>query len=396
MTVHRAKGLEFPVVVLADPTCNATRAVPSRHVDPARGLWAEPLCGCAPRDLIDAAEEELRRDAAESVRLAYVAATRARDLLVVPVVGDEEVEGWVDVLNPVVYPEFALRRNAASAPGCPRFGKDSVFERPESAGKGAGASVAPGLHEPRAGGHRVVWWDPRALNLDRTEEVGLRQQRILEADAGEVRSEEGSRDHDRWQATRRAALESGSKPALVVSSVGDLAKSAETREDDEVDVEEVSLDRGGRPGGRRFGILVHRVLETVDLDADEPAVWAASRAAGRLEGASEAEVEAAAVAVRAALGHPLLRRAALSQADGGLRRETPVLLRLDDGSLAEGVVDLAFREENGDRPQWTVVDFKTDRELGDNRARYAAQVRLYVDAISQATAEPARGVLLVV
>lgn len=395
-TVHRAKGLEFPVVVLADPTCSATRAVPSRHVDPARGLWAEPLCGCAPRELLDAAEEELRRDAAESVRLAYVAATRARDLLVVPVVGDEEVEGWIDVLNPIVYPESTLRRDAASAPGCPRFGKDSVFERPESAGKGAGASVAPGLHEPRAGGHRVVWWDPRALNLDQTEEVGLRQQRILEADAGEIRSEEGSRDHDRWQAARRATLESGSKPALVVSSVGDLAKSAEAREDDEVDVEEVSLDRGGRPGGRRFGILVHRVLETVDLDADEPAVWAASRAAGRLEGASEAEVEAAAVAVRAALDHPLLRRAALSQADGGLRRETPVLLRLDDGSLAEGVVDLAFREENGGRPHWTVVDFKTDRELGDNRDRYAAQVRLYVEAISKATAEPARGVLLVV
>ncbi len=161
-------------------------------------------------------------------------------------------------------------------------------------------------------------------------------------------------------------------------------------------MEEVALDLGGRPGGRRFGRLVHRVLETVDLDADEPAVWAASRAAGRLEGASEAEVEAAAVAVRAALDHPLLRRAALSQADRGLRRETPVLLRLDDGSLAEGVVDLAFREESGDRPHWTVVDFKTDRELGDNRARYAAQVRLYVDAISQATAEPARGVLLVV
>ena len=47
-----------------------------------------------------------------------------------------------------------------------------------------GASVRPGLHLPQAGGHGVVWWDPHALDLDRQEEVGLRQQRILEADEG--------------------------------------------------------------------------------------------------------------------------------------------------------------------------------------------------------------------
>jgi hypothetical protein len=42
------------------------------------------------------------------------------------------------------------------------------------------------------------------------------------------------------------------------------------------------------------------------------------------------------------------------------------------------------------------VDFKTDRELGPRRARYAAQVSLYARAVSEATGEPARGVLLTV
>ena len=122
-------------------------------------------------------------------------------------------------------------------------------------------------------------------------------------------------------------------------------------------------------------------------------------------------MDAAAVAARAALAHPLLRRAAASAATGGLRRETPVLLRLDDGSLAEGVVDLAFREQgdgnggdagaagDGDGSAaagWTVVDFKTDRELADRRASYEAQVRLYADAVAQATREPTRAVLLIV
>ncbi|HEX2485942.1 MAG TPA: PD-(D/E)XK nuclease family protein, partial [Myxococcota bacterium] len=68
------------------------------------------------------------------------------------------------------------------------------------------------------------------------------------------------------------------------------------------------------------------------------------------------------------------------------------LVRLDDGALAEGVVDLAFREDDGST--WTVVDFKTDREVAGGRGRYEAQLRLYAAAISCATGERARGVLL--
>ena len=104
MTVHKAKGLEFPVVILADPTCSAARDTPSRHVDPARRLWLEPLCGSAPIELLEAADEELQRDQAEAIRVAYVAATRARDLLVAPVCGDQPIEGWLEVLNPMLYP----------------------------------------------------------------------------------------------------------------------------------------------------------------------------------------------------------------------------------------------------------------------------------------------------
>src|SRR5271166_3222243 len=69
MTVHKAKGLEFPVVILADPTCPAARDTPSRHVDPSRRLWVEPLCGSAPIELLEAADEELQRDRAEAIRV---------------------------------------------------------------------------------------------------------------------------------------------------------------------------------------------------------------------------------------------------------------------------------------------------------------------------------------
>lgn len=396
MTVHKAKGLEFPVVVLVDPTCNRSRGIPSRHVDTESQLWAEPLCGCVPAELLEAREEESRRDDAEAVRVAYVAATRARDLLVVPVVGDEELSGWIDLLNPVVHPERKLRRQSKPAPGCPVFAEDSVFARPTSASRGSGASVAPGLHAPRRGSHEVVWWDPAALPLDVDYDEGLRQTSILEADeSGEV-VQAGESAHEGWQRARRAALERGAVASLEVRSVTaivetpDEATAADARE---VRLERVSGKRRGRPGGKRFGTLVHAVLAVVDLEADASAVAAAVRSQGRLVGASEDELVAAESAAVAALAHPLLRRAARSEA---LRRETPVLFRRENAGLVEGVVDLAFREEQAGGARWTVVDFKTDREIGTRQTEYEAQVRLYVDGISAATGEAADGVLLVV
>jgi ATP-dependent exoDNAse (exonuclease V) beta subunit len=434
MTVHRAKGLEFPVVILADPTCKRVRELPTRHVDAERGLFAETLCGCAPQELLEAAELERRRDEEEAARIAYVAATRARDLLVVPVVGDAEREGWLDALNPAVYPRPGARRRAREAPGCPPFGEDSVFERPPEARRDR-PTVRPGLHAAPVGEHEVVWWDPRALDLDREETLGLRQQQVLAADAEGVHAAEGEAAHAGWQASRAGALARGGEPSLRVAAVTALAaseaagagqpppagaaaeaaaptapESAEAATAPKspsaatpIRVEEVAISRAGRPGGLRFGSLVHAVLASVDLDADAAAVRATAAAQGRLLGATPEEVAAAAEAAAAALAHPLLRRAARAAASGDLRRETPVALRLDDGSLAEGVVDLAFREETdgaadpraGRAAAWTVVDFKTDRELAARRAEYERQVALYARAVARATGEPAEGVLLV-
>ena len=56
----------------------------------------------------------------------------------------------------------------------------------------------------------------------------------------------------------------------------------------------------------------------------------------------------------------------------------------------------AFREQTAQGPRWTVVDWKTDLELGARRASYERQVGLYAEAIARATGEPAEGLLLVV
>ena len=142
---------------------------------------------------------------------------------------------------------------------------------------------------------------------------------------------------------------------------------------------------------------VHAVPAAVPLDADAPSVERLARAQGRLVGAGTAEIEAAAVSVLAALRHPVFERA---RAASEIRREAPVTLSLPPASgdvgaaFVEGVLDLAFREVVGGEPVWTVVDYKTDRELSGRRAEYEARVSLYAAAVRAATGEDARAVLL--
>ena len=73
-----------------------------------------------------------------------------------------------------------------------------------------------------------------------------------------------------------------------------------------------------------------------------------------------------------------------------------MLLTLEDGVLAEGVVDLAFRETAGEFPGWTVVDFETDQEFSGESVHHIRQVKLYAKAVRVATALPARGLILVI
>ena len=67
-------------------------------------------------------------------------------------------------------------------------------------------------------------------------------------------------------------------------------------------------------------------------------------------------------------------------------RELPVMVRLEDGTLVDGRIDLAWLSEN----TWTVVDYKTDRR----EKRNVSQVQLYALALERATKIPARGIVL--
>jgi len=66
------------------------------------------------------------------------------------------------------------------------------------------------------------------------------------------------------------------------------------------------------------------------------------------------------------------------------------MLRVDGGRLMEGVIDLAFVEDNA----WVIVDFKTDADITSGGYRYQRQLQWYASALSRLTGLPARAYLL--
>jgi ATP-dependent helicase/nuclease subunit A len=414
MTVHKAKGLEFPVVVLADMTARLRPSAASRSIDSDRRVCAIRLGGWAPADLLDHEDEELLRDEAEGMRVAYVAVTRARDLLVVPAVGDEERPGWIQPLNAAVYPSKEARRQQVQTLGCPEFkSKDSVLVRP---GGSAGTStVCPGLHvrrldssdpllhfspargaaEERAGGTEfsVVWWDPHALKLGAEAPLGIRRPELIVKDVAPAIVESGLAAYNAWRGRRDQALTAGSHASVTVRTVTQIAKTAADGAPDLQlpPIEIVELPRAAnRPSGPRFGALVHAVLASVALDGDLGTVQRLATIHGRILGAPQEEIVAAAEAVRTALAHAVFDRARQAAQQGRCRREAPIAWRDPDGLLIEGVVDLAFGQAEG----WTVIDFKTDEEFRGNEPAYQRQVGMYATAIQVANGAPVSAILM--
>lgn len=349
-TIHKAKGLEYPIVVLvggARESRGGGRGTVRPIVDRARRRLAVRLkaelpggdaCDLEPREYTRLSEREKLMEASEERRLLYVAATRARDHLVLSCFGkprNKDGEPAAGVL-------LAGIADALPAPGELPAAEAAVVD---------GVLVLP----PGEGAkHRAP-----ASRLDL---AGLLRRREV------------------WRAEREVLLEHAGRPAPATSA-SDL---------EHVD-DEVSETGSGAPPGRAralaLGTAVHRVMELCDLgdDSSLPALAAAVVAElGRPE--LEAPVLERA---RACWGSAPARAAAASLE---VHRELPVGV-LIDGAVVVGAVDLLYRD--GDA--WVVVDYKTDRLADPDvlRARYTPQGAAYAVAVEAATGEPVREVTFV-
>jgi ATP-dependent helicase/nuclease subunit A len=327
MTVHAAKGLEFPVVFVV----NLARGTGNRR-DPIR-VTADPS-GEAPSVAVgdfqsEADEDHRAREQEETKRLLYVALTRARDRLYVStVLKDGKVQPGRGSLAEVLPPALIEAMNTAAAPAA-----DAIRWR---------ALVI-----------RVV----QDADLTRTTSRDVRNPHVR-PDAGDA-----NRAHD-------AGLADGDFEPLVDSalrrvSVADAIAGSEDVPDGV---------RGGRDSHRLLGTLVHRLIRRFGIDpsgdADDAVLHMLQ--AGEtvdMEDGGEALCREAASVYRAMCAHEELRT--LYRAGAPLH-EVPFTMAVD-GRLVRGTIDCIIMTAGS----ITVLDFKTGRA----RPEHARQVELYGKAV---------------
>lgn len=334
MTAHSAKGLEFPVVILGGAD-QSTPNTPDRWVDRARGLSAVPLCRARPKELQDAPKRDLQAVKEETQRLCYVAATRARELLVVPVAARNnkgkrfDAPGrsyWLEALDPVLID---------AQPGHPEAGA-RLRAHPE--------------------GPRVRWWEPGERRPQ-----GARAELLSDRD-GFLRRSEAAEAHtaafERWQEACEDAIYEGEPPSLMRVRPTEAARLPER----ELPLTQVQISSTPGPAGLRFGALMHQLLAELPLSASAEEIEAAAKLWARvLSAPAEEEAEAIRLA-KAAWALPLLDRARAAKT---AKRALPIIVPTPAGERVDTQIDLCF----GDERTWVVVDFKTGSGDPEGRRR---------------------------
>jgi ATP-dependent helicase/nuclease subunit A len=337
MTIHKAKGLEFPAVFLANLASERRRRqefIPLR----LQGTFEIRIGNFQTAGYASALEQEKAKMEAEDRRLFYVAATRARDYLVLPLFWGKRGRGFFSLLG-------------EKLPAFEALEPWSVIDGQLIAGRGC-------------------------FNLQPAESPPLRL--ALE----ESEKEEGTPWERRlqWKESLDAVKEKSSKglPLLAPSSADPSTFDFPSRRLDEWVKPEPSRDKG-EEGGPSFGLAFHGVLERLDLPGGKnlKELCRIETHEYSIPGSAE-NLEAM---VRQCLGHPLMERVRGAKR---LFREVPFSVSLD-GNLVEGKIDLLFEEESG----WVIVDYKTDDVSGEVLEQrfqsYREQGLWYARAVRQAT-----------
>lgn len=338
LTIHKAKGLEFPVVILANLAGQRNRAedfIPLR----LKGSFEISAGPFKTRGFDAARDREKARREAEERRLFYVAATRARDHLVIPLFPGKKSGGFLGFLEGKLPPAEMLKPGATV---------DGQF----IAGGGT-LDLSPGDQPP------------------------LRPE--IEEDAGQ--GETPLRRREEWKEGLKAAMAKASEGLPLITPSG-----AVPFEDIAGHDFPQSPEAPAGAGGAAFGLAFHGVLERLDLQGGGN-LESLCRIHAAANGIPE-RAEEIALLCRNLLAHPFLDRVRQARR---LFREVPFSVAFEE-KIVEGKIDLLFEEADG----WVVVDYKTDdvsAEAVDKRFQtYGEQGKWYARSFRTAAGEPLKEV----
>jgi ATP-dependent helicase/nuclease subunit A len=357
MTVHQAKGLEFPVVIIADMGRGAAPPIPPPLLSPHDGLLICDTDGGAqdeiPNPALEKYRDELRdQDDAESARLLYVAMTRARDRLILSEGGGTDV--WTRKIR-----KFYLAN-----------------------GVDAGAFVDSGLgaseRELTIGNARIVLRRPHVIPLT----THLREPAQHPAPGAELLAE---------IARRRLAFAPPSRNELVMSptALADFDRCPRQYQlRHELGLPEgVSITTsvaGASGNATERGSVAHAVLERLDFSAN--AHLLESEIAALVEKFSTTSELGA--DEQAAIVRDLYRYVSANRTKLASQREVPFFMRVADDEATlfiRGQIDALIDDGN----RVLVRDYKYARAAEESHA-YQVQMECY--ALAAADACPTRDV----
>ena len=384
MTAHASKGLEFPLVVLADASWERGGGGASTvQVDPDFGLSCSIYSADSNKYESGFAHRRTRRlqalkEAAERKRLLYVAATRAQDYLLISGVvkqdrdGKWTADGWLKLLLPAldltdiprepqqlrVFAGYPLQIHMPPAPPAPQRFRHSAHDAATLWDAEAGRDDYPPLMPPLM----------RPLQID----SGQTPRHISASQIAHL----GAWHHGSIAAERHPSARRYQAIALTGMSEDDYERAFEPRHNWE----------------RLIGRILHEVLRFAEFSlANAPSddlirsiCWEQGLTNAASQRAARQEISRMLREFSGSEAYHWIASARAAQ--GPLYTELPFMFRYK-AFVVHGVIDVLLQRGDG---EWVIIDYKTDRVAAGGFATHAKRYRMQLALYAAAAREQLR------